>query len=409
MLRNYFHLLSHSLFTKKEKIMKYLHIYSLRLMKNVLIIFLFPLSCLAQPKEIWINQPKEQWPFIALTNNVVYKNGDSYIDPSFQYAGTGFLIDYGKDTLAATAKHILWIAKNRKTTGVEINGDLKSWIMKPKGNRNDSAVIDKLINEEPSEKIEGNTSSIVERDWIVFSVKKASRNIYPLKPRTSEIKSGEKVYILSAAYEDSTTRITEGKILRKLGMDILIERLSQGPTPGSSGSPVIDANGHLIGVISSSSSDTESGKDVQVAISTEYLHKVIRKESNINTSKKDYGELIWKLVLTGGTKLAIKQYKQLIADPKNYYLYNLRGGNGLAKIGEKLMAMNRLKEAIEILEFNLKTNGSFYQYHNLLAKAYLISGNKKEAVKNYQLSMKQLNDKEENEAFKQLQKLRELK
>lgn len=59
--------------------------------------------------------------------------------------------------------------KNRETTGVEINADLKRWIMMPKGNKNYSAVIDKLINEDPSEKLEGNHSSIAQADRLCSS------------------------------------------------------------------------------------------------------------------------------------------------------------------------------------------------------------------------------------------------
>ena len=85
--------------------------------------FILPLFTVAQQKESWVDLPKEQWPVIALTNHVQYKNGDRYLAPSFTYAGTGFLIDTGKDTLAATAKHVLWIAKNKKSTGTQINGE----------------------------------------------------------------------------------------------------------------------------------------------------------------------------------------------------------------------------------------------------------------------------------------------
>ena len=118
-------------------------------MPKILVIFwLLPLVCFSQKKEKWMEYPKEQWPQVALINHVQFKNGDQYIHPSFKYAATGFLIDNGKDTLAATAKHVLWIAKNKKSKTVQINAEIDRWIMAPKGNAIDSVVIDKLLNED---------------------------------------------------------------------------------------------------------------------------------------------------------------------------------------------------------------------------------------------------------------------
>src|SRR6476661_10604320 len=97
-----------------------------------LLIVFSPLSLFSQVREPWISRPVGEWPQIALTNNIEYKNGDRYIHPSFTYAGTGCLITSGTDTLAVTAKHILLIARNRKTNAVTINKDLLLWSMKPK-------------------------------------------------------------------------------------------------------------------------------------------------------------------------------------------------------------------------------------------------------------------------------------
>ncbi len=371
-----------------------------------MILFLIPGNVFSQHKEKWISKPPEQWPQIALINKVQFHNGDRYIHPSFLYAGTGFLIEYKKDTFAATAKHILWVAKNKRSKAVQINEALKQWTMAPKGNLADSVVINQLLNEDSTEVLEGPSSTILERDWIVFSLKRTSLNIYPLKPRFSEVKPGEKVYVLSCGYSDSTCKVYTGKVLRKLGMDILIERNMNEATPGSSGSPVIDANGYLIGVISSSSSDGQTGKNVSVAVSTEYLHHVLNKKPGMNTPKKDYGELIFTTTLEQGAQKALQLYTNLSNNPENYYTYNLRSAdrNGLREAGQKLMDLNHLTEAIEILEFNARIDG-FYIHYNLLAKAYLLAGNKKEAIKNYRVSTQKFDNKEENEAFKELSKL----
>lgn len=372
-----------------------------------LVFFMLPFRCLPQVTEEWIKAPKEKWPQISLTNHVQYKNGDRYIDPSLSFAGNGFLIDTGNDTLAATAKHVLWVAKNRRTKTVQLNRALMSWIMKPEGINRDSVVIDRLINEDSTEILEGGLSSILERDWLLFTVKNASGNIQPLKPRYTNVMPGETVFIIGYSYSEPVQRIHEGKVVQKLGMDILIEQQSGYPLPGASGSPVIDAKGYLIGILSSSSTHPGSGKNVAVAVSTEYLKDVLKRKNNLNAPKKDYGEMILQTVMRKGTGPAIQQYTDLTSNPRNYYIYNLRSANrnGLREAGEKLMNLKRYRDAVDILRFNVKINPLYYVDYNLLAKAWLLSGNKEEAIKSLRISTTMYDDREENEAFKELEKL----
>src|SRR5687768_12927157 len=99
------------------------------MVKSVMTLLIMPLSVFAQIKEAWMDRPQNQWPYIAMINNIQYKNGDRYIHSSFPYAGTGFLVNIGTDTVAVTAKHILLVARNRKTNGVSVNKDLLYWSM----------------------------------------------------------------------------------------------------------------------------------------------------------------------------------------------------------------------------------------------------------------------------------------
>lgn len=374
-----------------------------------LLFFILPFGCFPQPKDNWVTAPTDQWPQIVLTNHVQYKDGDRYIDPSFSYAGNGFLIDTGKDTLAATVKHVLWVARNKKTETVEVNRDLNTWVMKPKGGRPDSVVIDKLINEDTTEVLEGSSSTILERDWLVFTIKNASSGIYPLKPRYTAIRSGETVYIVAYSYSNASVNIFKGTVLQKLGMDILIQPDNEGPLVaiGASGSPVIDANGFLIGIYSTISTDPATGKNISVAAGTEYLKNVLSQKQDLNEPRKDYGELIMETVLNEGTKKAIQQYKTLTSNPENYYIYNLRSANrnGLRETGERLIRLQRFQEAVDILEFNVRINPFYYHDYNLLAKAWLLLGNKEEAIRNYKISTARYDDPQGNEAFKELKKL----
>jgi hypothetical protein len=371
-----------------------------------LLLILSPLSLFSQIREPWVSKPVGEWPQIAMTNNIQYKNGDRYIHPSFTYAGTGFLINSGTDTFAVTAKHILLIARNRNANAVTINKDLLLWSMKPKGNFTDSVVIDKLINDDTAEVIEGSKSSIFERDMLVLSVKKASKNIYPLKPRYSMPRTGERVYLIGCAYSDASCTVNEGTIIGKYGFDIIIN-FSNPIKPGASGAPVIDANGYLIGVFSSLTTDNQVNKDVAVVISTEYLKDVLSKKPKLNEPKKDYTDMIVNTTLYSGPEAAINEYKRLTSYPQTYYFYNFRSAtrNGLREAGEKLLSLDQVDEAIEILKFNTEVNRNHFVNYNVLAKAYLRAGNKQEAIRAYRNSISLMNDQTVNEAFAELQKL----
>lgn len=368
---------------------------------------LFLLPFFADGQGSWSSLPGKQWPTIALTNHVRFKNGDSYIDPSFKYAGTGFLIAHQNRKYAVTAKHVLWIARNRNQKSVKINDDIAEWILKTKEPSKDSVIIDRLINEDPNETLEGPNSSILERDMLVFSVRSSSQNIKALAPRFSPVQPGEKLFVIGNPYQATTTIIGETKVVRKLGMDILIEQISNVPLPGLSGSPVVDANGSVIGLFSSTSFDPVSGKDVIVLTSMEYFKQIVEHKKDINKPKIDYGPVILETVLKKGVKSAIQRYKKLAGDPKNYYTYNLRSAtrNGLLETGQKLMEMNRSGDAIDILEFNVALNSSYFHNYNVLAQAYLQAGNKKKAIECYRKSIEKFDNEEENEAFAELKQI----
>ena len=77
----------------------------------------------------------------------------------------------------------------------------------------------------------------------------------------------------------------------------------------------------------------------------------------------------------------------------------------MREAGEKLLQLDQVDEAIEILKFNTQVNSNHYVNYNILAKAYLRAGNKQEAIRAYRTSTARMNDPSINEAFTELQKL----
>ncbi len=173
------------------------------MIKNYLVVCVFVLLALPSIGQIneWVKYPKDQWPLISMINEVWYSNGERYVHPSFEYAATGFLIDTGTDTVAATVKHALWVAKMKSMNTVDLRG-LRRWVMHPKGNLKDSVVIDYLVNTDTTEILNGPQSSITQRDWLVFTTRYRSAAIHPLKPRYSKVERGERIYFTGCPYSE---------------------------------------------------------------------------------------------------------------------------------------------------------------------------------------------------------------
>lgn len=216
----------------------------------------------------WIDRPQEQWPQIAMINQIEYS------DTLYPIAGCSFLLDTGEDTLAVTAKHVLTYFKSREMNSISFRKTLKSWKMFPKDNKNDEVVIDQLINEDENEPIEDVPPEV---DWVLFSIRTKSKNIQPVKFRNTPLVEGETVYIIGWRYSDKNCaqRIYEGNYVESARGTVLIstKELADNKMPGLSGSPVIDSNGDLIGIMSS-----KAGK-LEKLSSLDYPRKVLEQKS----------------------------------------------------------------------------------------------------------------------------------
>jgi hypothetical protein len=193
----------------------------------------------------WMAKPQSEWPQITMINQI------EYTDKNHPIAGCSFLLDTGDEILAATAKHILLFFKSDSMKAVSFNNSLKLWKMFPKNNPDDVVVVDKLINENPEEPLEPMPS---ERDWLLFTIKESSENIQPLRFRSAPMQEGEAVYIIGWRYTDKDCPqvVYEGNFVRSEEGSFLIttKELADNTMPGLSGSPVIDSEGYLLGLMS---------------------------------------------------------------------------------------------------------------------------------------------------------------
>ena len=77
--------------------------------------------------------------------------------------------------------------------------------------------------------------------------------IYPLKIRLEPVSRGESVYAIGRAKDQDSEEpsVIEMKVYRNKGNYYYIETITENVNPvGRSGSPVIDANGFLVGIVS---------------------------------------------------------------------------------------------------------------------------------------------------------------
>jgi len=320
--------------------------------KLFILLSLFSFPALGQ-KTGWIHTPQSQWPQVALINEVWYQNGERYIHPSFEYAATAFLIESEGKVYGVTAKHVLWIAKASSMQAVDLQGKLVRWIMRPKGNMKDSVVIDQLINKDDQEWLSGPKSSITERDWLVFSIKSAAPNIQTLVPRYSAVKAGEQVWYFGCPYKEKTCQPRRAKVLDVSGNKIIFSKPEGAEVAGASGSPIVDANGQLIGILGGSSVDKKTGKPALYGTTTHYLYKVLHNQKPYNTPLIPITQVIEEKIEKEDFKSGIKAYKQMQKQPKNHFIYNFKP-ELLNDLGKQFLDKNQHAQALTLFKLSLK-------------------------------------------------------
>jgi len=197
-------------------------------------------------KESWIEKPTSQWPNFALTNTIKFK------DTVYQNIANSFIVDTGYDTIAISCKHIFMVFKNNNLSTIDLGNDFISWSMYPKGQIEKNVQLSQLINENNNEPI-GEFNTLKNRDWIIFKVSNLNNDIYPLKIRTTPLKKGEFVYAFGWGHEQTSKfpSLIKMKMYENLGnYYYVLTETKNINSAGRSGSPIIDSNGYLVGIVS---------------------------------------------------------------------------------------------------------------------------------------------------------------
>ncbi len=218
----------------------------------LLILIVTTVICCKNQKEVtqreeWITEPISEWPFIALTNTIQFQ------DTTYKDLANSFLIDTGYDTLAVTCKHLFLVFKNNGLNSIDLGGNFKEWIIYPKGVPEEYVSLGDLLNKDNKEII-GAFNTLKSRDWIIFDINSINTDdIFPLKLRSKPIYKNDIVYSVGWAHNQSTKlpSLIKMKIYENTGNFYYTTTITKDVDPGGrSGSPVIDSNGHLVGIIS---------------------------------------------------------------------------------------------------------------------------------------------------------------
>lgn len=220
-------------------------------------------------KEPWIEKPVSQWPDFALTNSI------SFADTTYIDIANSFLVDTGIDTIGVSCKHLFMVfEKQLGINNIDLGPDFKYWDLYPKNRKEKVVSIKRLINSDSNEKI-GQFNTLKVRDWIIFEIKDVNTELYPLKIRFTPVKTNEIIYAVGWGIKQKDNHkpaLTKLQCLENLGDYFYIKRLKTDIKPhGRSGSPVIDRNGYLVGII--------SGQEGNIGVigSVNYLKKILDK------------------------------------------------------------------------------------------------------------------------------------
>ncbi len=217
-----------------------------------------------------------EMPPMSGVNDVKFR--ESSFDNDF--AGNAFLIEHQGRVLAVTVKHALLIAKTDSMKTVDLEGQLASWRVHPNGEPDKYIELGRLLNADPTEALD---PGVIERDWLVFEVQANHSPLQPLKLRADPVVAGERLFAVGCSYafrdDCSPQRVAPGTFISYSGSNLLVDldSFDASKLGGLSGSPVVDADHHLVGIVSNVLPHPSGKGDVFAPASLDYLRQVLAK------------------------------------------------------------------------------------------------------------------------------------
>ena len=181
--------------------------------------------------------------------NKITFNDNAY---SKSFVGNGFLINYQDKVYAVTVKHTLLEARTPKMKHVDIEQHVKEWIIHPNKSPQLYIKLGKLLNANASETID---IKVLSNDWLVFEVLENKSKLKILSLRKAPLKAGETLTAFGCSYANKATceqDIYQGSFIANEPNNLRVSMpdLDLSKLKGLSGSPVLDKNNQVVGIVS---------------------------------------------------------------------------------------------------------------------------------------------------------------
>lgn len=168
------------------------------------------------------------------------------------FVGNGFLIRHNGVVYAVTVKHVLLEAKTPSMSSVSIEDKVKTWRIHPNQDSEHYIELGKLLNSSTQEALD---MSVLQRDWLVFEVKENRSNLKVLTLRDTPLKPGETLIAHGCSYYKAKTCKQDAYKGDFVSMEannlrIKMPKWSPGKLRGLSGSPVLDRDQRVVGIVS---------------------------------------------------------------------------------------------------------------------------------------------------------------
>lgn len=168
------------------------------------------------------------------------------------FAGNGFLLDYKGEVYAITVKHVLFEANTPEMKSVSIDGHVEKWQIHPNKEPERPVILGELLNASKDEMLD---MAILQKDWLVFRVKENRSSLVPIKLRETPLTQGDVVTAYGCSYANTKTCEQDAYIgsfvaQESANMRVAMPGLQPETLRGLSGSPVLDENNQLVGIVS---------------------------------------------------------------------------------------------------------------------------------------------------------------
>jgi len=181
-------------------------------------------------------------------NNIEFNNESDNKD----FVGNAFLIQHNNKLFAVTVKHTLLEARTDKMTHIDIEPHVKQWLIHPNKKPNEFVRLGRLVNANKSESID---MKVLEKDWLLFEVEENHSSLEVLTLRQKPLSKGEVLTAYGCSYAnkvDCQQDTYVGSFIENEtnNLRVTMPNLDLSKLRGLSGSPVLDKDGLVVGIVS---------------------------------------------------------------------------------------------------------------------------------------------------------------